>query len=65
MNLLRDIARCAGVGFEKDGVVSWREGCETCLRRTCRDNGERIVNMEPPPIIALECEYLIEQEDGK
>jgi hypothetical protein len=29
-----DIARCEGVGYEEDGVISWREGCEDCVRRT-------------------------------
>lgn len=65
MKLPYDVARCAGVGFEGDGVMSWREGCETCLRRTDKADGERVVNMQPPAIIAFECEFLIEPEDGK
>lgn len=56
-----DMARCAGVGFQEDGEWHWREGCEDCLRRTapwgCRPGGD--VHMEPPPIIAFECEYRI------
>lgn len=51
-----DIARCPGV--EYDG--HWREGCETCLRRTSPPASDRQVWMTPPPIIAFECEGLIE-----
>ena len=56
-----DTARCNGVGSIEDGVQYWREGCETCLRRTA-PRAERVVMMEPPAIIAFECEYLIEPE---
>lgn len=55
--LPNDVARCAGVG---DDVNGWREGCETCLRRTDPGYGERVVHMAPPPIIVFECEALIE-----
>ena len=55
--LLYDIARCPGVGSENEG---WREGCETCLRRTAPGSPHRQVWMEPPAIIAFWCEYLIE-----
>ena len=51
-----DIARCAGVGDDVDG---WREGCETCQRRTS-PGGDYTPHMEPPPIIVLWCEYEIE-----
>jgi len=54
-NLHKDIARCRGVGSDEDG---WREGCEKCLRRLS-DGG--YVNMKPPEVIMLECEYLIEE----
>lgn len=60
--LRNDIARCNGVGFEDegtDGVWIWREGCDNCLRRTA-PRPEICVMMGPPPIIAFECEYLIE-----
>ena len=59
MNTLpNDIARCEGVGSDEEG---WREGCETCLRRTAnRDTSGPW--MEPPAIIAFECEYLIEPD---
>lgn len=59
MNLPNDIACCDGVSFEEDGVIDWREGCETCLRRTA-PRPERFQLMQPPAIIAFECEYLIE-----
>ena len=54
--LPNDVARCDGYGSDEEG---WREGCDTCLRRTA-PRGERISMIKPPPIIAFECEYLIE-----
>lgn len=56
MNLPNDVARCQG--YEVDGEL--REGCENCLRRTERSDFPLQVWMEPPPIIAFECEFLIE-----
>lgn len=57
--LPNDIARCNGF-FADDGDHSdWREGCETCLRRTA-PRPERVQMIEPPLIIAFECEFLIE-----
>jgi len=57
--LTNDIARCDGYGSIEDGVQYWREGCETCLRRTAP--GQSVVSMiKPPDIIAFECENLIE-----
>ena len=58
MTLPRDIARCQGAQY--DG--QWREGCERCLRRTA-PGGERQCSIDPPAIIAFECEYLIEPEE--
>lgn len=59
MNTLpNDIARCGGVGSDEEG---WREGCDTCLRRTA-PRPDIVVMIEPPPIIAFECEYLIEPD---
>jgi hypothetical protein len=55
-SLSGDFARCEGVGNESEG---WREGCDTCLRRTS-PRTERVSMIAPPPIIAFECEYLIE-----
>lgn len=57
MTLPNDIARCDG--SQEDG--EWREGCENCLRRTA-PRPERVIMIEPPPIIIFECEYLIEPE---
>jgi hypothetical protein len=54
--LPNDTARCDGDGNDAEG---WREGCETCLRRTA-PRPERIIMITPPPIIAFECEFLIE-----
>ena len=54
-----DIARCNGSGEIEDGVQYWREGCESCLRRTAPRSG-RLSMISPPLIIAFECEYLIE-----
>jgi hypothetical protein len=58
-NLPNDIARCNGDWHEDGEHSDWREGCETCLRRIA-PRGERVVMISPPPIIAFECEFLIE-----
>lgn len=55
-----NLGRCKGVGFLEDGKMEWREGCESCLRRTLPDNGTFI---EPPSIIVFFCPYLIETSD--
>lgn len=55
--LAGDIARCDGVGSDVEG---WREGCETCLRRTAPRHGEHVPMVSPPPVIVFECEYRIE-----
>lgn len=57
-----NVARCDGVGSD-DPEEGWREGCETCLRRTA-PRSEHVAMIEPPPIIAFECEYLIEPKRG-
>lgn len=56
--LANDVARCNGVGSD-DPDEGWRDGCETCLRRTA-PRPKRCLMMEPPSIIAFECEFLIE-----
>lgn len=57
MNTLpNDTARCNGDGSGDEG---WREGCETCLRRLA-PRPQRVIMISPPPIIAFECEFLIE-----
>lgn len=60
MNHHSEIARCPGVGNDSEG---WREGCEKCLRRGELDGGGGM-EIEPPPIIVFECEFLIEDENG-
>jgi hypothetical protein len=52
------------VGYDEDGERGWREGCETCLRRTAPRNDD-ISFIEPPKIIAFECEFLIEPNETK
>jgi len=59
--IANDIARCNGVGSDVEG---WREGCETCLRRTT-PRPENVWMIDPPIIIAFECEYLIEPKEPK
>lgn len=58
-NLSNDIARCDGSGETENGVQYWREGCETCLRRTA-PRTESVPMISPPLIIAFQCEHLIE-----
>lgn len=55
MSLPADVARCAGVIDEGQ----WREGCEDCRRRTDPPH-DRQVHMQPPLIVAFECEARIE-----
>jgi hypothetical protein len=57
--LPNDIARCNGISYNEDDGQHWREGCETCMRRTA-PRPKRVLFIGPPPIIAFECEYLIE-----
>ena len=57
--LPNDAARCNG-DYIRDGEDrGWRIGCLYCLRRIA-PRPERVVMMNPPPIITFECEYLIE-----
>lgn len=58
MSLPNDVARCSGVGDEEEG---WRKGCDVCLRRLSKSDGEHVLHIQPPPIIVFECEYLIEE----
>jgi hypothetical protein len=57
MTLPADIARCPGVGSDSEG---WRDGCESCARRTA--TGEP---MTPPAIIAFWCEFHIPERDDR
>ena len=56
-----DVARCRGIFDDDDDEIYWRDGCERCARRLAPANGDRVVNIEPPLIIAFECEFLIEE----
>lgn len=55
-----DEARCAGVGENHE----WREGCETCLRRTTPPAGNRQVWVDPPEIIAFFCPIALPAEEA-
>ena len=59
ITLANDIARCDGEWVEDGEDSCWREGCETCLRRTA-PRPKYGTMIDPPPIIAFWCEYLIE-----
>ena len=50
------IARCPAIGSYEDGEWHWREGCDDCQRRVAWTRDDWI---DPPPIIAFECEYRI------
>jgi hypothetical protein len=54
-----DVARCNGYGSDEEG---WREGCETCLRRTAPRPGVYSL-IPPPPIIAFECPNIIKPDE--
>ena len=45
--LLYDIARCPGVPNLPDEPPGWREGCETCLRRTAPGSPQGQAWIEP------------------
>jgi hypothetical protein len=55
-----DYDRCDGFSYIEDGKLNWREGCENCLRRIA-PRPDPCWIMPPPPIIAFECEFLIEE----
>lgn len=59
ITLPQDVARCRGIGSEEEG---WRDGCDVCLRRLAKKNDWNWY-MQPPAVIAFECEYLIEKEN--
>ena len=58
--LQHDVARCVGVGSDEEG---WREGCDDCLRRTAILPKGWAAWVEPPAIIAFECEFRIEPQN--
>jgi hypothetical protein len=53
-----EVLGCPGAGGSEDGQWHWREGCEDCLRRTRPAPADGVI--DPPPIIAFECELRIE-----
>jgi hypothetical protein len=53
-----EVLGCPGAGIQEDGQFSWAYGCADCLRRVRPDPADGVV--EPPPIIAFECELRIE-----
>jgi hypothetical protein len=55
MTTTPNTARCLGSGSYEDGKWHWREGCDDCQRRYGWAGGW----IDPPPIIAFECEYRI------
>lgn len=59
-NVPNNSARCLGSGSYEDGKWHWREGCDDCQRRYgWAGDGWAGDWIEPPPIIAFECEYRI------
>lgn len=55
------VARCDGVLIDGD----WREGCETCLRRTSgAPVPEMVPRIVPEPILAFECFALLDPMDA-
>jgi hypothetical protein len=53
-----EVLGCPGAGISEDGQFDWAYGCADCLRRTRPDPADGVV--EPPPIVAFECELRIE-----
>lgn len=53
-----EVLGCPGYGGREDGQWHWREGCEDCARRTRPDPVDGVI--EPPGIVAFECELRIE-----
>ena len=60
MSTTPNTARCLGSGSYEDGKWHWREGCDDCQRRYGWAGGW----IEPPPIIAFECEYRIGPDEN-
>ena len=53
-----EVIGCPGAGIQGDGQVDWAYGCADCQRRVRPDPAGGVV--EPPPIVAFECELRIE-----
>lgn len=53
-----EVLGCPGAGIIEDGQFDWAYGCADCQRRVRPDPADGVV--EPPPIVAFECELRIE-----
>ena len=53
-----EVLGCPGAGISEDGQFDWAYGCADCLRRVRPDPADGVI--EPPSIIAFECELRIE-----
>jgi hypothetical protein len=53
-----EVLGCPGAGIQGDGQFDWAYGCADCLRRVRPDPADGVI--DPPPIIAFECELRIE-----
>jgi hypothetical protein len=53
-----EVLGCPGAGIQEDGQFYWAYDCADCLRRVRPDPADGVI--EPPPIIAFECELRIE-----
>jgi hypothetical protein len=53
-----EVLGCPGAGVKEDGQFDWAYGCADCQRRARPGPTDGVV--EPPPIIAFECELRIE-----
>jgi hypothetical protein len=53
-----EVLGCPGAGIQEDGQFDWAYGCADCQRRVRPDPADGVV--EPPPIVAFECELRIE-----
>jgi len=53
-----EVLGCPGAGIQEDGQFDWAYDCADCLRRVAPDPADGVI--EPPPIIAFECELRIE-----
>ncbi len=53
-----EVLGCPGAGILEDGQFDWAYGCADCLRRVRPDPADGVV--EPPGIVAFECDLKIE-----
>jgi hypothetical protein len=53
-----EVLGCPGAGIQEDGQFDWAYGCADCQCRTRPDPADGVI--EPPAVIAFECELRIE-----